>query len=380
MSWSRQDKIRMYRELTAGAQDCFAARVKTAREGEERWRPVYFPLSDEMIARHLGGLVELGSYPLIPTGDPWPNVRWICADFDGKKTATRWKEDVRRTVEFMSDFDGCPCFVNLSRSAQGAHVRMLFKEPVPAWMARRWMNWWLEEAGVLDDTGSDYLQPSFDRLLPPQDQLPGERTDRGDRSPGNLAGSPLNGRLAKINGGTLPLATARVLSGNFEPDGEHWQHVSDALEGRSWGTEELRRAMLDVDLSIEPPRIRLMSSREVANGLPYEAWFATAFCEFMIAMANGHQNYDLWVAMATQLQRFGEAGREAFHRLSATDGRYKPRDTDRKWNQTRGMRPVRCETLASAGYTCPHLNTKRCGGCRAPSYLALNSHVEPLDT
>ena len=102
-----------------------------------------------------------------------------------------------------------------------------------------------------------------------------------------------------------------------------------------------------------------------------------SFCEFMRAMqANQVQSYDLWVAIATQLHRFGDEGLEAFHAISAMDNRYHANNVDAKWRGTEGMRPVRCETLVGIGYTCPHLNTKRCGGAVAPAYLADASHVD----
>jgi hypothetical protein len=91
------------------------------------------------------------------------------------------------------------------------------------------------------------------------------------------------------------------------------------------------------------------------------------------------QSYEMWVALATQLHRFGEDGRQAFHELSALDpSRYDPDNTDRKWEQTERLHPVRCETLAKTGYRCPHLDDDRCNGAPSPSYFLKYQHMEIL--
>ena len=74
-----------------------------------------------------------------------------------------------------------------------------------------------------------------------------------------------------------------------------------------------------------------------------------------------------------------EDGRQAFHELSALDAsRYDPKDTDRKWEQTERLHPVRCETLAKTGYRCPHLDDDRCNGAPAPSYFLKYQYMEIL--
>jgi hypothetical protein len=91
-----------------------------------------------------------------------------------------------------------------------------------------------------------------------------------------------------------------------------------------------------------------------------------------------NQSYQLWVAMASELHRFGEAGRIAFHELSASHPKYNHRDTDFKWRETATMSPVRCDTLVSWGYSCPHLATRRCGGAKVPTYFAEHTFAEIL--
>jgi len=405
---SGEEKVRLLRELTRGAEDVFA--MRSNRLQGWGWRPVYAPLPDDHVAMHLSGRIEIGSYALVPFGNnKAPNVWWVAADFDGKKCqlcqgksgmqAVRceqcnaalpdWRSDVQRAVEFLVD-TGATLFVNLSRSGQGAHVRVLFSEPVPAWMARRWFNAWLEEAGVMlqiDDIRSDGVPNSFDRLIPPQDFLNPIPNDDGTRKPGNLIGSPLNGKLAKQNGGTLPLDPQRVLVGNFEPDGLHWQHVVTALENRTWGVEEMKKALEDA------PGSPLTTTPEVGHGghgshehrLPViqgnsrQLGYTVAFCEFMRHVSNPqNQTYQLWLALATQLHRFGEEGREAFHEMSRADVRYRASDVERKWRETAGLSPVRCDTLVSWGYRCPHLRGPRCNGAKAPAFFTDELNAEIL--
>jgi hypothetical protein len=388
MNLSPEDKIRIFRDLTRGAEDVFA--MQTDKATGWSWRPVYAPLTDGHAAMHLAGTIEIGSYALIPFGNhKAPNVRWVAADFDGKKPHVDWMRDVQRTVEFLID-TGAPLFVNLSRSAKGAHVRVLFNEPVPAWMARRWFNAWLEEAGVLtmpDDDLSDGDPQSFDRLIPPQDYLNPIPNDDGTRKPGNLVGSPLNGKLARKSGGTLPLDPKNVAMGKFEPDGRHWEHAVAALEGRSWGLAELVQGLAEAPgspLTSAPevsysgfgtPGVRLPVIQGGSGRLDY----TVKFCEFMRHMRDPrNQSYQLWLALAIQLHRFGDEGRDAFHEFSRVDARYSASDTEQKWKETVGLSPVRCDTLVSWGYRCPYLRGPRCNGAKAPAYFTDHIDVEIL--
>jgi hypothetical protein len=374
---SAKEKSAALRELTKGAEDVFAAHTTTGHEDQPtRWRPVYTKLQDRHIMRHLSGQLEIGSYPLIPDTQ-WPRCYWILVDFDGKKGGIDWKSDVQRAVEFLMDFDGCPCFVNLSRSGEGAHVRMLFKESVPAWLARRWLTAWLEEADIIQNDWEE-VPGSFDRLIPPQDTLSGQLTRDGQRRPGNLAGSPLHLGHARRNGGTLPLNTAEVARGNFEPDGRHWEHLMSALEQRAWGEKELYAALRDCpgNLSTGAPAHRWggsdrYSTPTVHAGGPKQLGYMVLMCEFAREMQRpGSQSYPLWVALATQLHRFGDDGR--------LDARYDARRVDQKWEQTAQMLPVRCDSLVHMGYRCPHLGTQRCNGSKAPTFFADHTDAEIL--
>jgi hypothetical protein len=383
MNLSATDKVRALRELTRGAEDVFATYRIGNSADKDCWRPVYAELRDDNILAHLAGRIELGSYPLMPVGGAWPRVYWVLADFDGKKGGVDWQADVKRAVQFLLDFEGCPCFVNLSRSGQGAHIRMLFKEPVSAWMARRWLNSWLEEAEVIRPAESweHEVPSSFDRLIPPQDNLSGQLNPQGNRLPGNLAGSPLHAGHARSHNGTLPLDPHEVARGNFEPDGRHWEHVMTALEQRAWGEAELRAAIADApdapDLTPPTGHIRRHLGT-ISSGDSRSLDYMLSFCKFIHHLQNGGFTYPLWVSLATQLHRFGADGQEVFHELSHLDPRYDSKTTDQKWRQTQTMLPIRCDSMVAMGFRCPHLTDSRCNGAKAPTYFADNTDAEIL--
>jgi len=388
ISLTRDEKVYTLRELTRGADDVFALRGNTG------WQPVYGPLRDEHVVMHLSGSAEIGSYMLLPP-EPGqlPNVWSVSADFDGKKckrckrdniagrthcencetALPDWRLDVQRAVEFVSS-SGATLLVNLSRSMQGAHVRALFKEPVPAWMARRWMTAWLDEAEVTEVAERD-VPTSFDRLIPPQDMLPPGINPLTDyRYIGNLIGSPLHGGIGRRTGGTLPIDPNAAMNGDFEVDGLHWHYATDAVRRRSWGRVELEAALADApgasprDARFKPPaHVREARPLTVINdNAPLD--FTIRFCAFMDMMNRpGVQPYALWVALATHLHRFGENGRQAWHEISSRDPRYRYHDAERKWQQTETMHPVRCETLAAWGWSCPHLDAPRCAGAWNPA-------------
>ena len=386
MNLSASDKARFLLEATRGPDDCHALRSHDpAREQPWFWRPVYAPVTEEVALRHLAGEIEIGSYALVPGAGALDHPRcwWIAADFDGKRQGCDWRSDVQTFLGFIRE-SGANLLVNRSRSGQGVHVRALFREAVPAWMARRWMQAWLDESNVADE---DDRPSSFDRFIPMQDALRLDKTEEGYRRPGNLVGSPLHRLLAKTCGGTLPISTEAAAAGEFDPDGRHWEYLVGALERRAWGEAELRQALIDSPGGgdpIPPPILdHSYTNRALtvlsAGSASVELLVARRHCEFMrFIQEGGSQPYNLWVALASQLHRFGEAGHDAFHEMSALDPRYKQRTAEQKWQQTRDMQPIRCDTIADMGYRCPHLGTKRCNGAKAPAYFPEHAGYEPL--
>jgi len=387
VSLSIADKVRFLRDATRGPEDCHALRSwDPSREQPWFWRPVYMDVSDETLIRHMTGQIEIGSYALVPGTkyNDLPKCWWIAADFDGKKQGCDWQSDVQRFLACIVD-SGANFLVNRSRSGQGVHVRVLFRELVPGWMARRWMQAWLEESGVISEI-DDAIPSSFDRLIPMQDTLRLDLTYDMHRRPGNLVGSPMHKKLADARGGTLPISPQAALMGAFEPDGRHWEHLVRAVEERAWGEDELRSALLNApgSNSVDPPTGNLYTNRALTvlhgDAADEGLLIARRHCAFFqYLQAGGDQPYSLWVALASQLHHFGAAGHDAFHELSQLDRRYSAIGTEQKWEQTVEMHPMRCDTLVDMGFRCPHLNPRRrCNGAQAPAYFPEHIGYEPL--
>lgn len=384
---AQHERIRALMDAIEGPSDCFAYRSHDpSREQPWYWRPVYTQLTEDIVLRQTVGDVEIGTYAMIPAASAmeFPTCRWIAADFDGKRIGCDWHSDVQRFLNFVTE-SGANILVNTSRSGKGVHVRVLFRGPVPAWMARRWLTAWLEEASVISEI-DDAIPSSFDRIIPMQDTLRLDPTYDEHRRPGNLVGAPMHRGLATKNRGTLPLSTDEAKSGNFEPDGRHWDHLMSALDGRAWGERELLAALADAPgvNDTRPPPLGFNGATRslpiLTGGTAGKHLAATrSYCAFLeYIQRGGEQPYGLWVALASNLHHFGVDGEEAFHELSALDPRHRAAATDQKWKQTAEMRPVRCDTLVAHGFRCPHLTTRRCNGARAPAFFGEHVGYDPL--
>ena len=367
-----QRKIDLFRRAFCGAEHVYAIRTATG------WQPVHTQLRDKDILDHLRGRIEIGAYPILQQRDVagWPMCRWIGADFDGKKPGTAWAPDTLRAMEFFGD---APVILNMSRSGKGAHIRLLFSEPVPTWLARRYMLTWLDEAGVTRAAGDEETATSFDRLIPSQDDLAREKI-------GSLLGCPLNMERVQASGtGTLLLsADAASFHGAVEviPVEQHWDYIEAVLE-RAWSRVQLEAAVAEssADLGLVPPpkRADAVHLNVIADASLLH--FSASFCEFFKWCASHPSlvGYEAWVALAANLHTFGGAGGDLFHSLSALDRqRYNVDSTEWKWKSTADLGPVRCDTIAKIGFRCQHLGTPRCGGAVTPAHFHYWTRYEPL--
>ena len=365
-------KVALFRKAFIGAGHVYAIRT------ESGWQPVYTKLRDQDIIDHLSGRIEIGSYPILEARDPWgwPMTRWIGADFDGKRPGVSWEADVSRAMQFFVD---APVILNLSRSGQGAHIRVLFAEPVPTWLARRWMLALLAEAGLTRADGDEEVPSSYDRCIPSQDDL-------AEGKIGSLLGSPLNAERVRLtgNGSLLLDAQDAATAGRLTviPKEKHWNYLESTLE-RAWTRADLDASVLDsaavLGLAPPPRRAETVHLNVIADA--HSLHFTANFCEFIkwCAQNPSRVNYELWVALAANLHTFGDAGRDLFHALSALDGpRYSPSQTDQKWLATAALGPVRCDTIATRGFRCAHLGTPRCGGASTPAHFHHWTRYEPI--
>ncbi len=150
----------------------------------------YKPLSLQRIKDHLNGVSAdggdtVGIYPLFDDG----TCRFIVFDFDDHNSDSQGLNDhLKAEVNALREIcqqQGFEPIVERSRSGKGAHVWLLFKEPIEASLARQF------GYGLLN-AGLDYVSLQhfnyFDLMLPKQDYV--------DKL-GNLIALPLQGNALK---------------------------------------------------------------------------------------------------------------------------------------------------------------------------------------
>ena len=209
-------KVAFFASMFAARSDVYALRWENARTGRSGWMPAvrggwrkgvtagsreYLPLTEDILASHLLGDIDVGLYPLLDGDRCW----WLAADFDGSAAmldALSYLKAARAV--------GAPVALEVSRSGQGAHAWLFFAGPVPAATARQVGTGLLREAIAL--RGRMDLS-SYDRLFPSQDVLPSAGV-------GNLIAAPLQGRCRR-RGATVFLDTATL-----EPCDDQWVYLS----------------------------------------------------------------------------------------------------------------------------------------------------------
>ncbi len=211
---SSEEKIHIFQQLFKGREDIYAKRWESYKTGKSGYSPVcanefnqskcdkprmkcsecpyreLLPLTENMIKKHLKGDITIGIYPLLP-GDV---CNFLAIDFD-KKT---YVQDV---LAFWNTCDELhiPIYVEKSRSGNGVHVWIFFKESIPAQTARKMGNILISKTMEKQSLDLD----SYDRIFPNQDTLP-----KGGF--GNLIALPFQGKSAKL-GNTV------FINRQFEP-------------------------------------------------------------------------------------------------------------------------------------------------------------------
>lgn len=120
------------------------------------------PLTSHVFKNHLLGKETVGIYPLLKNNRSW----FLAADFDKKN----WLEESRRFIDVSNQYQ-IPAYLERSRSGNGGHVWIFFREPCPAWKSRKIAFKLLREAGILSEFEKE---ASFDRLFPNQDSHSGK--------------------------------------------------------------------------------------------------------------------------------------------------------------------------------------------------------------
>ena len=243
---SLDEKVALFRGLFQGREDVFARRWFSSSSGKSGYQPVcarewnreycdkkkykcaecpnreFQPLSYNDIYRHLegkdpNGRDVVGVYSILPDN----SCRFLCCDFDDKSCEHGYQDDVRAYVSVCREW-GVPAYIERSRSGNGAHVWILFVEPIKAQTARRLGNAILTEA--MEREGRMSFK-SYDRFFPNQDFMP-------TGGFGNLVALPLQGRARKDGNSVF-------VDDNFMPFSDQWAYLQGMTKMAATEVEKL---------------------------------------------------------------------------------------------------------------------------------------------
>lgn len=228
------DKVAPFRSLFRGREDVFARRWFSPTSGKNGYKPVcsrewnrefcdkkkykcadcpnreFQPLGYNDIYRHLegkdpNGRDVVGVYPILPDS----TCQFLCCDFDDKNCEHGYQDDVRTYISVCRDWN-IPVYIERSRSGNGAHVWILFSEPIQARQARRLGNAIITEA--MEREGRMSFK-SYDRFFPNQDFMPAGGF-------GNLVALPLQGRARKEGNSVF-------VDDDFIPYPDQWAYLQE---------------------------------------------------------------------------------------------------------------------------------------------------------
>lgn len=229
---SLEEKVALFRSLFQGREDVFARRWFNPTTGKSGYQPAcsrewnrefcdkkkykcsdcpnreFQPLGYDDIYRHLegkdlNGRDIVGIYAILPDN----TSRFLCCDFDDKSCKHGYQNDVLAYIGVCRDW-GIPAYIERSRSGNGAHVWILFDEPIKAQTARRLGNAILTEA--MEREGRMSFK-SYDRFFPNQDFMP-------TGGFGNLVALPMQGRARKDGNSVF-------VDDNFVPFADQWSYL-----------------------------------------------------------------------------------------------------------------------------------------------------------
>lgn len=241
---NREIKIRkrmqIFRSLFRGREDVYAYHW-TDKKGQTNYSPAkvgksptkhYLPLTDQVIYDHLSGKQTIGVYPLLKDNTSW----FLAVDFD--KGA--WQEEARMFLDVCKEHS-IPAYTEISRSGNGCHVWIFFKEPIPAVLTRKLGKQLLSK---VMEKGKNI--DSFDRMFPNQDTL-------REGGIGNLIALPLQYNPRK-NGHSV------FVDENFKVCPEQWELLASV---KKLDINDIKRLMIS---TIEQePTIKIIDENADSN-------------------------------------------------------------------------------------------------------------------
>lgn len=228
-----QEKVALFQSMFQGREDVFARRWYSSTTQKSGYQPVcnrewvrefcdkrkykcadcpnrqFAPLTYNDIFNHLAGKDAwgrdvIGLYPIRKDN----TCCFLCTDFDDKSCEHGYKNDVLAFVNVCKTWN-VPCYIERSRSGNGAHVWIFFEMPITAFKARKLGNAILTEAMNSD---AHLSFKSYDRFFPNQDTLP-------EGGLGNLVALPLQG-MARRKGNSV------FVDENFNAYADQWKMLS----------------------------------------------------------------------------------------------------------------------------------------------------------
>jgi hypothetical protein len=360
-AYAAEWKLETFRRFFTTRNDVYAYR--TIIKDKPGYVPVWEPLTNKVLVRHMRGDIMIGSYTPLRDG----TTPWVAADLDGKGGDV-WG-DAMNLASLLRQYDIEP-ICNTSQSGRGIHVRVIFAEPMEAWFARRFMLSFVEEAGLesMRDGGS------FDRVFPAADKL-----RDGERSIGNQIAAPLHAQRARDKRGCLLLdrqfvpiplgdATWDYLD-LYNPVSKH--QLFDAFEEMGVLEEVIEYGMKGDSKATDADDYYYDREREPREGgqrkfSREQLDRVMEECElFRHVRENPVLPYELWFAIGANLKFYEDGGREAFHYISSLDGshdnrgapRYDRGATNAKFSNILETieAPYTCARIALEAWQCPEL-------------------------
>lgn len=352
-------------ELFGGRRDVYAVAYAhrnpaKAALGKLEYYPVYEPLDDAVLQRHLDGDELIGVYPLCDN-----RVRWFAIDFDAPKDAAgavvpdpfpiAWSEAEAQAQRLETA--GLHVYLERSRSGNGVHLWGFLDE-------------WTDAAVVRTAVRSHLLAAaSLDRMYPMQ---PTADTLKGGL--GNLLALPFYGRgvaegnSSFLNRDTLePIDVAAFLPTVRSNYADVIQRIAAAAPPPARSTSVDPYAAFDPDFAGRPDRL-------LRGWLKLQSQYG---CDFIRHCWEHRRDLPepMWY-MAVQQATCFEQGRDIAHALSRDYPAYNPVEVNAKFDHACEHPPMGCAKI-HAEY--PELACKGCPKL-APYHLAKKSILELVQT